>query len=253
MESKKELVILNKFKEDFLKVKQMGWIPSNRFHDTGIGKTFEDFLGVIENNKPSADYEGLIELKSTRELSQSMITLFTKSPEPNKVNSQLRERFGYSDNEHPDLKILHTTFSGDKFNTCKNKFCFSMEINRINNRIDIIIKNLETGKLEDIEAYYSFDKIKNKIENKCKFIAFISAECKKENGKEFFNFSKATLLFGLNLEKFLTFLEKGIIKYDVRIGVYRTGKNKGKTHDHGSGFRVLKADIDKVFRVTELN
>jgi hypothetical protein len=81
-----ETETLEKFKQGFLKIKEMGWIPSNRFHDTGIGKTFEDFLGVIENNKSSADYDGLIELKSARELSSAMITLFTKSPDPQGTN-----------------------------------------------------------------------------------------------------------------------------------------------------------------------
>lgn len=25
---------------------------------------------------------------------------------------------------------------------------------------------------------------------------------------------------------------------DIRIGVYASGKNKGKTHDHGTAFRI---------------
>src|SRR3989338_8132560 len=79
--------IIEGFKKDFLAIKEKGWVPSNRFHDTGIGKTFEDFIGVIENNKASADYKGKIELKSTRELSESMITLFTKSPNPRGVKT----------------------------------------------------------------------------------------------------------------------------------------------------------------------
>ena len=29
-------------------------------------------------------------------------------------------------------------------------------------------------------------------------------------------------------------------KYDIRLGVYRTGKNAGKPHDHGSAFRLTR-------------
>ena len=71
--------ILEEFKKEFAKVKDMGFIDSKRFHATGIGKTAEDLLGVIENNKTSADYKGLIELKSARELSKAMVTLFWKN------------------------------------------------------------------------------------------------------------------------------------------------------------------------------
>ena len=91
------------------------------------------------------------------------------------------------------------------------------------------------------------------ISKKCKYIIFISAETKKDRGKELFKFSKAILLSGLTFEKFLDALKNGIIKYDVRIGVYRTGKLKGKTHDHGSGFRIFKSDLNKAFNINEID
>lgn len=245
--------VLEQFKQDFSKVKQLGWIPSNRFHDTGIGKTFEDFIGVIENNKPSADYKGMIELKSARELSKAMITLFTKSPEPQGVNTLLREKFGYYDEEHKDLKILHTTFSADGYNTCKDKYGFMLVKDSDEDKINIQVKNILDNSIDNsLKAYYSFDKLREIIENKCRYIIFISAESKKENGKEFFKFNKAIVLSGLTFEKFIISLKQGIIKYDIRAGVYRTGKNKGKTHDHGSGFRIFKKDLNKVFTITEL-
>ena len=40
MNKPEELKILKKFKKGFHKIVKMGWIPSNRFHDTGIGKTY---------------------------------------------------------------------------------------------------------------------------------------------------------------------------------------------------------------------
>ncbi len=94
--------------------------------------------------------------------------------------------------------------------------------------------------------------MKDIIEKKCKYIAYISAEDKVENGKEFFNFKKAVLLTGLTFDKFIVLVNGGIIVYDIRIGVYRSGKNLGKTHDHGSGFRVLKNNLSTVFDIEEI-
>ena len=48
------------FKKDFLVIKEKGWIESRRHHDTGIGKTFEDLIGIIENNNFLADYDDLL-------------------------------------------------------------------------------------------------------------------------------------------------------------------------------------------------
>ena len=82
--------VLEEFKEDFEKVRKAGFIESHRTHNTGIGKTFEDLVNVVENNKQEVDYLNELELKSSRELSKSMITLFTKVPShPPKANTLL--------------------------------------------------------------------------------------------------------------------------------------------------------------------
>jgi hypothetical protein len=243
--------ILEEFKAEFKKLRELGFIDSKRFHDTGIGKTAEDMLGIFENNDKSADYKGLIELKSARALSDAMVTLFTKSPDPKGINNVIRNTFGYLDGEFKDAKILHTTFSADKFNTCKGKYGFLLEIDNINKKIFIRVKDLETNSLDNsVTAYYPFDKLKDIIEHKCRYIIFIEADHKKENGKELFKFNSAILLSGLTFDKFLDYIRQGIIKYDFRLGVYRKTKNIkliGKHHDHGSGFRILKGDLDKVF------
>lgn len=245
--------IIKGFKRDFLVVKEKGWIPSNRFHDTGIGKTFEDLIGIVENNNFLADYQGVLELKSSRELTESMVTLFTKSPTfPEGINAILRERYGQPDVESEVMKKLHTTVSAVKFNTYINNFGFKLEVDETNKKIFLRIKNLKTDKIEDIEIYYSFEQLMNIIEKKCKYIAYINADSKKEESKEFFRFTKAVLLSGLTFDRFIDSVKKGFIVYDIRLGVYKSGKNKGKTHDHGSGFRIFQNKISQVFEVKEL-
>ena len=44
-------------------------------------------------------------------------------------------------------------------------------------------------------------------------------------------------------------LEEGKIYVDLRIGQYHDGKNKGKTHDHGTGFRIKESDQPLLFKV----
>ena len=245
--------VLAGFKKDFLSIKAKGFVQSNRSHDTGIGKTFEDLIGIVENNNFLADYANVLELKSSRELSQSMVTLFTKSPtNPPKVNSYLREKYGEPDPEADNLKTLHTTVSTVKFNTFIKRIGFKLEVDEKARKIFLLVKDLETDKIVDKNISYDFDTLKEIIEKKCKYIAYIRAEDKKENGKEFFNFKKAVLLTGLTFERFISLVKEGIIVYDIRIGVYRSGESKGKTHDHGSGFRVLKNNLDKVFNTEEI-
>ena len=245
--------VLQGFKRDFLVIKKKGFVLSNRTHDTGIGKTFEDLIGIVENNNFLADYGGVLELKSSRELTKSMLTLFTKSPSsPPKVNSYLREKYGSPDADAGGMKTLHTTFSAVKFNTFVNKHGFKLDVDEKAQKLFLLVKDLTTEKIVDKNIWYDFETLKEIIKHKCQRIAFISAESKKEDGKEYFKFNKAVLLKNLTFEKFIKAVKDGVIVYDIRIGVYRSGKNKGKTHDHGSGFRVMKNNLSKVFDIEEI-
>ena len=72
---------LNDFIREYQKICQMGWIKTHRSGPTGIGKTLEDLLGIVENNIDGPDF-GDYELKSCRLNSNSMLTIFTKTPQP---------------------------------------------------------------------------------------------------------------------------------------------------------------------------
>ena len=241
---------IQKFKEDFEKVRNMGFVESHRIHNTGIGKTFEDLVNVKENNKQEVDYLDELELKSFRELSGSMVTLFTKSPShPPGANTELRLKFGKREG---GLKILHTTIPGDKFNTFLGKYGFKLEVKEEEKRVYILIKDLKRNILLNFECYYTFEDIEKIIKKKLKNVVFIAAKHKVENSKELFYFEKAILLTGLTLNKFIQGVREGLILYDIRIGAYRNGKNKGKTYDHGSGFRIKKHSIKKIFNISKI-
>ncbi len=239
--------IINSFKEDFEKVKKLGFVESHRFHNTGIGKTFEDLIGVVENNSESPDYMEFLELKSSRDYTKSMITLFTKSPNyPPGANNIIKNKFGVD-------KEIHTTISGSRFNTFKGLWAFKLDVNEKEQKVFIVIKNLKNDEILKDIIYYSFEDLKKKWEVKCDYIAFVNAETKNESGKEYFRFSEAILLKSLSFDKFISAIKEGIILYDVRIGEYKSGKYKGKTHDHGSGFRIHKNNLDKIFNVEKIN
>jgi hypothetical protein len=49
------------------------------------------------------------------------------------------------------------------------------------------------------------------------------------------------------LDIFLDMIDKGLIMYDIRIGSYSSGKQYGKPHDHGSGFRIQESKIGELY------
>jgi hypothetical protein len=245
--------IIKAFQNDFKKIKGMGPVDSQRSHNTGVGKTFEELIGVEENNLQLADYMGFLEVKSQRDESKSMLTLFTKSPNfPMYANTILREDYGSPYKDAPTVKKLHTTVSGATENSYEKKWSFKLKIDKMQEKIFIIVKDLKTGEIVDDRTYYTFQTLKCIVEGKCQNIAYVKAKTQKDGKKEKFEYISAELLTGLSFEKFIKAIEEGIILYDIRMGAYQSGKNKGKSHDHGSGFRIKTDSYSKVFTVTKL-
>ena len=230
---------------EFNRIKSLGFIKSNRSHNTGIGKTFEDYLGVTENNSKDCDFE-VFEVKTQRALAQSYITLFTKSPShPRGANRFLKDNFGKPDNEHPDVKVLHTSIFGDRYNTFNNEYGFKITVNDLEEKLFLQIKSLNTHEMvSESVVYWDFEDVKaKKLDN----TIFVWAERHFIDGDEYFHFTKAQIYYGFSFAKLIDGFKKGYIMFDIRMGSYKTGKNKGKPHDHGSGFRVKRENLKDLF------
>lgn len=237
MNSEEELIFL------FKNIKSKGWIETNRHGDQCLGNTFEDLIGKEEDNKSEADFKG-IELKSHRVITKSLVSLFSKSPSyPKAANTYLREEYGVSDSNDFGKKMLYTTISGNKYNSHRGGHNFKFEVDREQKKLWLLVKDSNTkqlleGPFNGKGIYWDFSVIETALEKKLKKIAILYGDEKDENGKHYVRFSKMELLEGLTLEKMLSGLEQGDLYLDIRIGVYESGKNIGKTHDHGSGFRM---------------
>lgn len=236
-------------KKLFNNIKNMGWVETHRKGNTGIGKTFEDLLDKKEDNLSLPDFKD-IEIKSQRNATNSMITLFTKSPDyPISVNTFLRENFGNISSKYNNMKILHTTINANNFNTHISGNNFKILVDRKLQRLVLQVQDNFTKDIIYENAYWSFENIQKCLEHKLKYIAIVGADEKEENAKNYFKFTNIMLITGITLDKFLQALENGDILVDIRIGVYNTGKNKGKTHDHGTGFRIK---LDKLLKYANI-
>ena len=143
--------IISKFKE----VKSLEYVPSNRANNTGIGKTFEDYIGVVENNLDEPDLAGF-EIKSHRGASCSYVTLFTKSPSfPKRANAYLKDKFGTPYEDAPSINSLHTSMFANSYNTYMKKYSFKLLNNPVAKTILIGVFDLNTKELLDCRLHLS--------------------------------------------------------------------------------------------------
>lgn len=236
---------LTEFINEYKNICNQGWITTHRSGATGIGKTLEDLLGIPENNNDAPDF-GDYELKSCRIDSNSMLTMFTKTPLPRGAAKVLREQFGYpSDSYDNNDKVLHATLSADKYVSIANTG-HQLKIKCSAEKISIIAEdNLEY-------AYWTKEQLKTAFEKKYhnKFV-YAKALSKGVGKDEQFKFISAYEVSGFNYDGFISLLEQGKIYIDLRIGQYHTGSKAGQTHDHGTAFRIKEKDQADLFRINK--
>lgn len=234
---------LDDFIREYRKICDMGWITTHRAGPTGIGKTLEDLLGIPENNIDGPDF-GDYELKSCRLDSNSMLTMFTRAPQPARTNTYLRLKYGYSSGAYDnDEKVLHATLSADRFTPIAD----TGHKLKIWCDVDGIYIMSEDG-VENV--FWSRDALKKCFEKKYKNkFVYAKAQSRGTGANEQFRFVEAYEVSGFDYEAFIDLLEEGKIYVDLRIGQYHNGPNKGKTHDHGTGFRIKEIDQPRLFKI----
>ena len=217
----------------------MGFVKTHRAGNTGIGKTLEDLLGIDENNFASPD--GITtELKAGRKNSGSMLTLFTKSPEPSRINSVLLNELGYPDEEGSIKKILHTTINANTYNTLKGGAGLKIAVKE--DRIEIDSPKLKHN--PDIPIpYWDKTTLQERFEKKYIELLYVKADTRGSGANEEFHFNEAWLMKGFDFENFIKLLREGTLLVDIRIGQYPDGR----PHDHGTGFRIMSNKLDLCF------
>lgn len=238
---------LMKVRLEFERIKNLGFVKSTRKNnrDGGIGNTFEDYLGVKENNLKDPDFEGF-EVKTKRFMNSSYITLFSKSPTyPKGANSLLKDKYGeVRDPQFSDLKKLYASVFGGKWSNIYSKYKMKLQVDYNLEQLQLHILN-PNNELDN-KVYWDFKDLENGI-SKLNKLFVVSAESKEVDGVTCYHYNRGDVFLDLNFSSFLREIEEGNIQFDLRIGVHKSGKQYGKPHDHGSGFRIQKDNLTNLY------
>jgi len=235
--------------KEFHKIAEQGWIENARKGNSGgIGNTLEDLLGIEENNLPipnAAEWE----LKAQRMDTASLTTLFHMEPSPRAVKfvpQVLLSNYGwrhkgagkkYPENEMSFRQTIHGKSPSDrgfmvKIDRQNNKVLISFDSAKVDRNHGDWLRQVETNiGLSELnpQPYWGFDDLANKAGTKLLNCFYVQAEVKKADGKEFYKYSKVTMLQKFSFKGFLQELENGniLVDFDARTG-----------HNHGTKFRL---------------
>lgn len=237
----------------------MGWIPNARRGNVGgVGNTLEDLLGIKENNLPLPNAVEW-ELKTQRVGTSSLTTLFHIEPSPRAIRFVPRvlllkygwphEEAGklYPRNEMSFRQTIHGQSRSDRgfkviIDKRKRKILISFNAKSVSPRhktwLQLVGKRISLGELNP-QPYWGFDDLEYKAGTKLPNTFYVQAEVKKEQGKEYYRYSKVIMLQGFSFEGFLKALEKGkiLVDFDARTG-----------HNHGTKFRMRQDYLPMLYK-----
>lgn len=227
----------------------MGWVENRRRGNAGsVGNVLEDLLGIEENNLPIPNATEW-ELKSQRIGTTSLTTLFHMEPSPRAIKfvpAIFLQMYGW-----PHEK------AGERYDASEMSFRqtisgvnpsdrgFKVVVDRANSKVEVSfdansVAAKHEGWLADVakrvsldelapQPYWGFDDLRSKAGTKLPNYFYVQAELNREGDKEFFKYSKVTMLQGIDIDGLLSGLEQGYVYIDFDA---RTG------HNHGTKFRL---------------
>lgn len=246
-----------------LEIKQMGWVkgvhPGN---DGNVGNTLEELLGIKENNLPipnAAEWE----LKCQRIQGSSRTTGFHIEPSPRALHlvpDLLLKKYGWSHKEagtkYPSdemsfrmtMNALNRTDRGFGIviNDNERKIEVSFDAKSVHPRHQEWLESVEkrAGLKElDPQPYWGFDDLFHKVGTKLHNCFYVLANCKYENGVEYFEYCKIYKLSCFDEDKLIEAIRNGILiaEFDARTG-----------HNHGAKFRFKKGDLPAFYKYVEV-
>lgn len=222
---------LEEFRQKFQTLKNKGFIKSLRGGSTGVGFTFETLLGIKENNLALPDLEK-VEIKTHRDHSNSLITLFTFNKKAWQINPlEAIRKYGSCDN-NGRLGIYYT------MSLTPNSAGLFLTVNDM----EISVQHISG----EVVATWQLAMLAERFAQKIPALVFVSAHAEKRNKIEYFHFYRAQLMRKTSQTLLTELFKTGILLVDLRLHDKETS-----ARNHGTGFRVFDHKLPLLFQIME--
>ena len=190
------------FKVKFHELKKRGFVKSLRKGPTGIGFTFETLLGLAENNISSPDLEH-IEIKTHRDNSNSMITLFTFNKKAWHVDP---------------LEAMKKYGSYDSNGRLGMYYTMSPSPNSAGLFLRVDAKKISVQHVSgEVIATWQLSSVAERFTQKIPALLLISAHTEERAGVEYFHYYRGRLLQETSEELLSELFKTGKLLVDLRL------------------------------------
>lgn len=245
-----EIKSLNK---QFERIRDIGWIQERTKGLGSCGYTFERLLEKSEDDFPVPDYNN-IEIKVMNDNTKTNLHLFNLTPDGDYLFpiKRLLYEIGCPEKDDRTKRKLYVTLNATNYKKLVFGRKAKISVNYEKEKIELIILN---NKDEDINigVSWSFDYLKERLELKLKYLAFIRVASTIICGEGYYHYHKINFYKLRDFNTFIDLIDKGIIEITFKIGIHKEGTKIGKVYDHGTDFSIRVIDIERLFEEIKIN
>ena len=225
-------MLLLEFKQKFNEIKERGYIKSHRNGDTGVGHTFEQELGLQENNIAGPDIDGN-ELKTARRGKGGRQTLLNKEGEWVVSQRDYIKTYGFP-------------------HTKRNEKSAQITITLKPNKHGLYIKTTDdyVAVMHDdtFIVKWSWNLLNSSFAKKFPACIKVFADVEKRDGVEYFHYNEASRYINVDPNRVRTAIENGDLQIDTRMysdGILKSGKVG--VRNRGTAFRINHDKMETLF------
>lgn len=244
---------IDKLNDAFYKIQCMNWIKSMGKGYSAAGKTLENVLGKKDDCDSLPDFDG-IELKTKMDGADSYIGLVSMVPdsEPLLIN-RLLNNYGWPSRKDKNFKVFYAQIYGNVFNSVGYYFSYKLFVNYDLKRVELLIKNNFTCDI-DSRISWSFEQISLRLNKKLTLLALFNVKkfYVPEKDSIYFKYYKMTVYKFKCLDSFLSAIENGYVRMNIKISFYDKEPYYGKLHNKGTTFEIMEENLTEIFDVVNL-
>ncbi len=232
---------------EFLKIKEAGWIMERRHGKGACGYTFETLLNKEEDDFPVPDYHD-IEIKTMHDNAKTNLHLFNLGPDGDYLFpiDRLLYEIGCPSKDDRNYKILFKTFNARDYTKMIYGRKVIIKVNYEKEKVELIVLNNYDENI-NIGISWSFSYLKERLLLKLNYLALVRASSCFICGEGYYHYHKIDFYKLKSFDNFLKLINDGIIEITFKIGFHNDDKKYGKVYDHGTDFSINVNSIDLLY------
>ncbi|MCV0381744.1 MvaI/BcnI family restriction endonuclease [Nitratireductor sp.] len=229
-------------------VSRMGYVPTLRPGDTGIGMTLETHLGISANNNRTPDYKGIeIKAKRMRGKRSTRVTLFSQVPNwklsPIGSAWNLLSTYGYF--RDGKLRLNHEIDANSP-----NSIGFQLELDAGRDWLKQNHVDRETLAKRHVTTW-EMQTLRQRLTEKHPQTFWVGAKCRGTKHEEEFHYVQVEHTRTPRVRNFDALLEAGLVSVDYLMSQRTPGREV--VRDHGYLFKMHAHDFDALFPASEVH